>query len=100
MQSSVDTLYNISYASSSSTPSALIGRAMTTPMGQLSTPFRAETEVIVVKPISENLDASITTPSPAATAQKRRSYGQQMAYRALQELINQTPIQDTRYRFW
>ena len=100
MQSSVDTLYNISYVSSPNTPAALVGNAMTTGIGQLSAPFRAGTEVVVLQPISENVDASVTKPSPAATAQRRRSYGQQMAYRAMQELIKQTPIEDTRYRFW
>ena len=100
MQSSVDTLYNISYVTAPSTPSALVGKAMTTAIGQLSAPFRAGTEVVVLQPISENVDASVTKPSPAATAQKRRSYGQQMAYRAMQELVKQTPIEDTRYRFW
>lgn len=100
MQSSVDTLYNISYVSSPNTPAALVGNAMTTGIGQLSAPFRAGTEVVVLQPISENVDASVTKPSPAATAQKRRSYGQQMAYRAMQELIMRTPIEDTRYRFW
>lgn len=100
MQSSVDTLYNISYVSSPNTPSALVGKAMTTAVGQLSAPFRAGTEVVVLQPISENVDASVTKPSPAATAQRRRSYGQQMAYRAMQELVMQTPVEDTRYRFW
>lgn len=100
MQSSVDTLYNISYVTAPSTPSALVGKAMTTAIGQLSAPFRAGTEVVVLQPISENVDASVTKPSPAATAQKRRSYGQQMAYRAMQELIMKTPVEDTRYRFW
>ena len=73
---------------------------MTTAVGQLSAPFRAGTEVVVVQPISENVDATVTKPSPAATAQKRRSYGQQMAYRAMQELVIKTPVEDTRYRFW
>ena len=100
MQSSVDTLYNISYVTSPNTPSALVGKAMTTAVGQLSAPFRAGTEVVVLQPISENVDASVTKPSPAATAQRRRSYGQQMAYRAMQELIMKTPVEDTRYRFW
>ena len=100
MQSSVDTLYNISYVTSPNTPSALVGKAMTTAIGQLSAPFRAGTEVVVLQPISENVDASVTKPSPAATAQRRRSYGQQMAYKAMQELIMQTPVEDTRYRFW
>ena len=100
MQSSVDTLYNISYVTSPNTPSALVGKAMTTAVGQLSAPFRAGTEVIVLQPISENVDASVTKPSPAATAQRRRSYGQQMAYRAMQELVMKTPVEDTRYRFW
>ncbi|WP_281673850.1 peptidylprolyl isomerase [Porphyromonas asaccharolytica] len=100
MQSSVDTLYNISYVTAPSTPSALVGKAMTMAIGQLSAPFRAGTEVVVLQPISENVDASVTKPSPAATAQKRRSYGQQMAYRAMQELIMKTPVEDTRYRFW
>ena len=100
MQSRVDTLYNISYVTAPNTPSALVGKAMTTAIGQLSAPFRAGTEVVVLQPISENVDASVTKPSPAATAQRRRSYGQQMAYRAMQELIKQTPIEDTRYRFW
>ena len=100
MQSSVDTLYNISYVTSPNTPSALVGKAMTTVIGQLSAPFRAGTEVVVLQPISENVDASVTKPSPAATAQRRRSYGQQMAYRAMQELVMKTPVEDTRYRFW
>ena len=100
MQSSVDTLYNISYVTAPNTPSALVGKAMTTAVGQLSAPFRAGTEVVVVQPISENVDAAVTKPSPAATAQKRRSYGQQMAYRAMQELVIKTPVEDTRYRFW
>ena len=100
MQSSVDTLYNISYVTSPNTPSALVGKAMTTAIGQLSAPFRAGTEVVVLQPISENVDASVTKPSPAATAQRRRSYGQQMAYRAMQELVMKTPVEDTRYRFW
>ena len=100
MQSSVDTLYNISYVTSPNTPSALVGKAMTTAVGQLSAPFRAGTEVVVLQPISENVDASVTKPSPAATAQRRRSYGQQMAYRAMQELVIKTPVEDTRYRFW
>lgn len=100
MQSSVDTLYNISYVTSPNTPSALVGKAMTTAVGQLSAPFRAGTEVVVLQPISENVDASVTKPSPAATAQIRRSYGQQMAYRAMQELVIKTPVEDTRYRFW
>ena len=100
MQSSVDTLYNISYVTAPNTPSALVGKAMTTAVGQLSAPFRAGTEVVVVLPISENVDATVTKPSPAATAQKRRSYGQQMAYRAMQELVIKTPVEDTRYRFW
>lgn len=100
MQSSVDTLYNISYVTAPNTPSALVGKAMTTAVGQLSVPFRAGTEVVVVQPISENVDATVTKPSPAATAQKRRSYGQQMAYRAMQELVIKTPVEDTRYRFW
>lgn len=100
MQSSVDTLYNISYVSSPNTSSALVGKAMTTAVGQLSAPFRAGTEVVVLQPISENVDASVTKPSPAATAQKRRSYGQQMASRAMNELIRQTHFEDTRYRFW
>ena len=98
MQSSVDTLYNISFVTSPSTPSALVGKAMTTTIGQLSAPFRAGTEVVVVQPISENVDATVTQPSPAATAQKRRSYGQQMAGRALEELFRQTSFKDTRYR--
>lgn len=100
MQSSVDTLYNISYVTSPNTPSALVGKAMMTAVGQLSAPFRAGTEVVVLQPISENVDASVTKPSPAATAQRRRSYGQQMAYRAMQELVMKTPVEDTRYRFW
>ncbi|WP_297168796.1 peptidylprolyl isomerase [uncultured Porphyromonas sp.] len=100
MQSSVDTLYNISYVTSPNTPSALVGKAMTTAVGLLSAPFRAGTEVVVLQPISENVDASVTKPSPAATAQRRRSYGQQMAYRAMQELVIKTPVEDTRYRFW
>ena len=100
MQSSVDTLYNISYVTAPNTPSALVGKAMTTAVGQLSAPFRAGTEVVVVQPISENVDATVTKPSPAATAQKRRSYGQQMAYRAMQELVIKIPVEDTRYRFW
>ena len=100
MQSSVDTLYDISYVTSPNTPSALVGKAMTTAVGQLSAPFRAGTEVVVLQPISENVDASVTKPSPAATAQRRRSYGQQMAYRAMQELVMKTPVEDTRYRFW
>ncbi|WP_418313248.1 peptidylprolyl isomerase [Porphyromonas sp.] len=100
MQSSVDTLYNISYVTAPNTPSALVGKAMTTAVGQLSAPFRAGTEVVVVQPISENVDATVTKSSPAATAQKRRSYGQQMAYRAMQELVIKTPVEDTRYRFW
>ena len=100
MQSSVDTLYNISYVTAPNTPSALVGKTMTTAVGQLSAPFRAGTEVVVVQPISESVDATVTKPSPAATAQKRRSYGQQMAYRAMQELVIKTPVEDTRYRFW
>lgn len=92
--------YGATMRSSPNTPAALVGNAMTTGIGQLSAPFRAGTEVVVLQPISENVDASVTKPSPAATAQRRRSYGQQMAYRAMQELIKQTPIEDTRYRFW
>lgn len=62
MQSSVDTLYNISYVTSPNTPSALVGKAMTTAVGQLSAPFRAGTEVVVLQPISENVDASAGSP--------------------------------------
>lgn len=99
MKSTIDTLSSISYVTAPSTPATLIGVAMTTPLGKVSAPFRAETEVIVAQPISEDKEAQLSS-SPAVLAQQRRAYGQQMAYMALQELMNKTKIEDTRYRFW
>lgn len=98
MNASVDTLENISYQIRGAYHPAFNGYSMTTPIGKISAPFRAGTEVMVVQPISEGKAASDFTPMIAN--QQRRAFGQQLAQRAYRKMVTQLPVKDTRYNFY
>lgn len=98
MQATVDTLENISRAYRGESP-MLNAKVMTTPIGKISAPFRAKTEVMVVQPINE-ITSPVGESEASQLAQTRRSMGQMLGYRSLQYLRNHISVQDNRSRFF
>lgn len=94
----IDTLSNVNYLVRGSEPAAFNGKAMVTAIGQLSKPFVAGTEVMVIQPIAT------TTMDPAEVkAQARQAEqgtGYQLVGRAFQNQLQRTKIEDNRARFY
>lgn len=94
----VDTLQNVSYLVRGSEAAAFNGKAMTTALGQLSKPFVAGTEVMVVQPISKDAADAETLKAMAQQAEQGTAY--QIAGRVFQNLLQKTKIEDNRARFY
>ncbi len=99
MQSSIDTLSGISYLVRGAQPAELSAYAMTTAMQQLSSPFVAGSEVVVLKPMKENKTLAGQTQEDALQ-QMRRSLKYQMGERAYTYLLDVTPVTDNRGKFF
>lgn len=94
----VDTLVGVNYFVRGSEGAAFNGKVMTTPIGQLSKPFAAGTEVMVVKPVSaEGKDVAVVS---AQAKQAEQGQGYQLAGAVFQDLLKKTKIQDNRARFY
>lgn len=99
MQSTVDTIDNVSYQIRGAYHPAFNGYSMTTAVGKISAPFRAGTEVMVVQPIAES-KANMDGMGQMIVLQQRRAVGQQLGQRAYRKLLSQLKIKDMRYNFY
>lgn len=98
MQSTIDTVPNVSANMTGNMPAMFSAKALSTPLGTLSQPFRADTQVIVVKPLSENKTANAGNKSELD--QRRRGIGQAISYRSFGHIISEMNIEDNRGRFY
>lgn len=98
LNAQIDTISGVNYFVRGSEAAAFNGKAMTTAIGQLSKPFVAGNEVMVLKP------TETTAPDQnAVIAQARQAeqgLGYQLANRAFQNLLQKTKIEDNRARFY
>lgn len=100
LSSKIDTLVGVNYQVRGSEAPEFNGYAMTTVVGKLSAPFSAGTEVMVVKPLSEEKPASIETVNSALTLQRRADLSRQMSYRAFNYILQNIKVEDNRARFY
>lgn len=94
----VENLVGVNYLVRGSEPAAFNGKAMTTAIGQLSKPFVAGTEVMVIQP--QSIEANDAAAVEAQTKQSEQGTGYQLANRAFQSLLQRTKVQDNRARFY
>ncbi len=98
LDTQVETLVGVNYLVRGSEAPAFNGKAMTTPLGQLSKPFVAGNEVMIIKPVSND------TVSPEQLAsqskQQERNVGYQLFSRAFRSLVQSLNIEDNRARFF
>ncbi|GAD04627.1 hypothetical protein HQ45_03950 [Porphyromonas crevioricanis] len=99
MNSSIDTLSGISYLVRGAHPAELNGYAMATQLQQVSAPFAAGSEVIVVKPMSQT-ETSAGQTQEAALAQRRMSLKYEMSNRAYMYLMDAIKVVDNRGQFF
>lgn len=98
LNATVDTLVGVNYFVRGGEGAAFNGKAMTTAIGQLSKPFVAGTEVMVVQPTAtEPANASALE---AQVKQQEQGVGYQLAGRAFQSLLQKTKVEDNRARFY
>lgn len=100
MQSVVDTLTDVSMVIRGNMPSQFNGMAMVTALNHLSKPFRAESEVMVVEPLSENKEQLNPANQASSMEQQRRSIGQSLGYRSFGRVISDMKIEDNRGNFY
>lgn len=94
----VDTLVGVSYLVRGSEDPAFNGKAMKTPLGQLSKPFVAGREVMVVQPVqTDAVNADVAT---SQSRQQERNVGYQLFSRAFGSLISGLKVEDNRSRFY
>lgn len=94
----VDTLVGVNYIVRGAEGAAFNGVAMKTPIGTLSKPFAANTEVMVVQPISvEPVDTQVLR---AQSQQQASGVGRQLSQRAFAELVQNLKVEDNRARFY
>lgn len=99
MESRIDTLERVDMVITGVDSPTLAGKALGSKVGMLSKPFRAETEVVVVQPLSESkIEADAQTKARAAQA--RQSVAQSLAYRALTHLQMNMKVVDNRGKFY
>lgn len=97
MNAQVDTIRGVSYAVRGEHP-AIGAKAMTTAIGQLSKPFVAGTEVVVLQPTAkEEVNAA---EQAAQTKQAEQGLGYQLASRVFQNLLQGSKVVDNRARFY
>ncbi len=94
----VDTLVGVNYFVRGGEGAAFNGQAMTTKIGQLSKPFVAGTEVMVVQPTA--VEANNKSALDAQVKQQEQGISYQIANRVFQNLLNKTKIEDNRARFY
>ncbi len=99
MQSTVDTIANVSLVARGAVTPMLAAHAMTTAINSVSKPFRSGTEVIVVKPLRE-IKTPVGQSQQAQLQQQRRALGQGLGYRAFQQLMRDMEIVDNRAKFF
>ncbi len=101
MQSTIDTLANVTIMPNGQMPAEFAGESFATKVGSISAPFRAQTEVMVVKPLAEN--KAVTTSSQTRDArleQMRNGVGQSLGYRSFLSIIKGMKITDNRGNFF
>lgn len=98
LDTQVETLVGVNYLVRGSEAPAFNGKAMTTPLGQLSQPFVAGHEVMVIKPISN--DTVNAEQQASQSKQQERNVGYQLFSRAFRSLVQSLKIEDNRARFF
>lgn len=98
LDTQVETLVGVNYLVRGSEAPAFNGKAMTTPLGQLSKPFVAGHEVMIVKPVSN--DTVSPEQQASQSKQQERNVGYQLFSRAFRALVQSLKIEDNRARFF
>lgn len=94
----VDSISGVNYFVRGSEPALFNGKAMTTAVGQLSKPFAAGTEVMVLQPVST--EAPDKEAISAQARQAEQGVGYQLVSRAFQSLLQKSKVEDNRARFY
>ena len=100
MKSVIDTVSNVSNVASGAMPPEFNGMTFNTEVGTLSKPFRAQTEVMVLQPLTETKSTLPGSARKAQLEQQRNGTGQAMGYRGFQYVISQMKIKDNRGNFF
>lgn len=100
MQSVVDTVQAVSQVATPQMPAQFAGMVFATELNQLSNPFRAGSEVMVVKPLSEEKDSASEEELKARLEQEKDGVARSIGYRGFQYIISQMEIEDNRGRFF
>lgn len=99
MQSVVDTVQAVSQVATPQMPAQFAGWLLQV-LNQLSNPFRAGSEVMVVKPLSEEKDSASEEELKARLEQEKDGVARSIGYRGFQYIISQMEIEDNRGRFF
>lgn len=100
MKSVIDTVSNVSNVATGAMPPEFNGMTFNTEVGTLSKPFRAQTEVMVLQPLTETKSTLPESARKAQLEQQRNGTGQAMGYRGFQYVISQMKIKDNRGNFF
>lgn len=98
LSAQIDTLVGVNYMVRGSEAAAFNGHAMTTALGSLSMPFVAGSEVMVVRPVSQET-ANMETLK-AQGRQQEADMARQFSYRAFGDLVQSIKVEDNRARFY
>lgn len=98
LNTQIDTLVGVSYLVRGSESPAFNGKAMTTPVGQVSKPFVAGYEVMVVQPLS--VEPANAEAVASQSRQSERNVGYQLFARSMSSLIEGLKIEDNRGKFY
>lgn len=98
LSTKVDTLVGVSYLVRGSEAAAFNGKAMTTAIGQLSAPFVAGHEVMVVQPVSQ--EAANASAAATQSRQQEANVGYQIFSRAFASFVQGLKVEDLRSKFY
>lgn len=94
----IDTLVGVNYLVRGNEAPAFNGKAMTTAIGQLSKPFVAGHEVMVLQPLSTEANDAAAVSSQSR--QTERNVGYQLFSRAFSSIIEGLKVEDNRGKFY
>lgn len=101
MQSSIDSVSDISQIPIGQMPPQFTGMVFASNLNEISKPFRAETEVMVVKPLSEtSKDPNDVERKNADLKQKQDGVAKSLGYRSFQYIMSHMEISDNRGNFF
>lgn len=98
MGTQIDTIVGVNYLVRGREHAAFNGQAMATALGQLSKPFVAGTEVMVVQPVAQ--EPANAEAADSQSRQQERNVGYQLFSRAFSSLIEGLEVDDRRGKFY